>query len=126
MKRLIICAVTAAIGGGVAVAQQMPPPMPDSFLRSDLGNSQTLTQGEDIYDYWCAACHNMGKPGAVAVMTIRGEQIPIGLNQSENLDADYVRYLVRNGQAAMPHFRPTQISSSQLDALAEYLASPAE
>jgi len=126
MKRIIIGAVTAATVASIAVSQQMPPPMPDSFLRSDLGDSQTLTSGEDIYDYWCAACHNVGKPGSVAVMMLRGDQMPTHLADSENLDADYVRYLVRNGQAAMPHFRATQISNSQLDALAEYLAPPAE
>ena len=125
MKRLILGAVAAATLAGTAIAQQMPPPQQDSFLRP-LGNSQTLTEGEDIYDYWCAACHNPGLPGSVAVMMLRGEQMPTGLNQSDYLDADYVRYLVRNGQAAMPHFRITQISDDQLDALAEYLATPVE
>jgi len=127
MKALILSAVTSVLLVGSAVAQQqMPPPMPDSFLRTSLGDSQTLTLGEDIYDYWCAACHNVGKPGSIAVMMLHGEQMPMGLNDATNLDADYVRYMVRNGQAAMPHFRHTQISNSQLDALAEYLAAPAE
>lgn len=124
MKRLVTTALATLLLGGPALAQDDRVGV-EPFL-SPLGDSQTLEDGADIYQYWCAACHLPGKPGSVAVMMLHGEQVPTDLPGRETLDPFYVEYLVRNGQAAMPHFRKTQISDTQLTALAEYLAAPAE
>jgi len=124
MKRIITTALAAAVIAGPAFAEGDRVGV-EPFLGT-LGDSQSLTEGKDIYTYWCAACHAMGKPGSVAVMMLREEQMPKDLADSDYLDADYVSYLVRNGQSAMPHFRKTQISDAQLDALAAYLAANAE
>lgn len=124
MKRLIITTIAALGLGFSAFAQENNTGSAPQFL--PLQDSTVLDTGEEVYAYWCAACHMAGKPGSVAVMLLRGDQMPTDLADSENLDADYVRYLVRNGQSAMPHFRQTQVSDAQLDLLADYLAATAE
>lgn len=113
-----LMAATAALG------QENNPGMAPQFL--PLQDSTVLDTGQEVYTYWCAACHMMGKPGSVALMTLREEQMPTDLADNDYLDAEYVRYLVRNGQSAMPHFRQTQISDAQLDLLADYLSASSE
>lgn len=123
MERFVSTALVAFLLAAPAGAQEKRVGV-EPFL-STLGDSQTLDSGADIYQYWCAGCHLPGKPGSVALMVIHEEPFPSDLS-GKGLDADYVKYLVRNGQAAMPHFRKTQISEFQLDALATYLAKTAE
>lgn len=124
MKRIVTTALAALMLGAPAMAQDMPPQIYPQFL--PLQDNTILEKGPDIYNYWCAACHNPGKPGFVALLVLHEGQLPPNLEDRPDLDADYVRYIVRNGISAMPHFRKTQISDSQLDALANYLAKNGE
>lgn len=119
MKRIVTTAITALILGTPAIAQDLPPQIYPQFL--PLQDNTILEEGTDVYNYWCAACHNPGKPAFVALLTLHEGQLPPNLEDRQDLDADYVRYIVRNGLSAMPHFRQTQISDTQLDALANYL-----
>ncbi|MCL4184578.1 MAG: cytochrome c [Burkholderiaceae bacterium] len=57
--------------------------------------------GKEVYDKVCGYCHESGV-GPV----IRGRELP----------AEYIRYVVRHGNRAMPSFRPSEIGD---DALAE-------
>lgn len=119
MKRIFITAIVALSLGAPAIAQDMPPQIYPQFL--PLQDNTVLEEGTDVYNYWCAACHNPGKPAFVALMVLHEGSVPPDLEARTDLDADYVKYIVRNGLSAMPHFRQTQISDAQLDALANYL-----
>jgi mono/diheme cytochrome c family protein len=68
--------------------------------------SDTPRPPEQVYRETCGYCH-----GANVGPVIRGRQLPPAA----------VRPIVRQGSNAMPAFRPTEISDSELDALAVWL-----
>jgi cytochrome c5 len=77
-----------------------------------------------IYDLNCLPCHAEG-PGHAGTRRLArrlGEDKSV-LTQRDDLNADYVKIIVRQGFSLMPPFRPTEISDSELNALAEYLAA---
>jgi mono/diheme cytochrome c family protein len=98
-----VAAGVLLLAGGVALASQK------------LGQPQGERAPEEIYAKTCGYCHgrNVGP-------VIRGRGLPA---------AAIVRQ-VRQGQNGMPAFRPTEITTSELDALAKWIstskADPAE
>ena len=66
--------------------------------------------GGEVYQKVCALCHET-KVG------------PVILGQS--LDSAYIQMVVRQGSAAMPAFRASEIDDQTLQKLAEYVANPA-
>lgn len=61
---------------------------------------------ETVYRHVCGYCHGVNVGPA-----IRGRA----------LEPDATRYIVRHGQNAMPAFRPTEITESELKALSLWL-----
>ncbi len=59
-------------------------------------------------------------PGTFQLNATRGADYAV-LEAREDLTADYVKYIVRNGLNGMPPFKPTVITDSELDELAGYL-----
>jgi mono/diheme cytochrome c family protein len=103
--RLILGLATGVLmlAGGVAFAAQK------------LGQPQGESAPELVYAKTCGYCHgrNVGP-------VIRGRALP----------ADAIKRQVRSGRNGMPAFRPTEITNSELAALAAWLstskADPAE
>lgn len=91
-----LMAGAALLAGGVAVAGQK------------LGQPQGERAPEEVYAKTCGYCHgkNVGP-------VIRGRALP----------ADAIKTIVRHGQNGMPAFRPTEITSSELDKLAAWIAA---
>lgn len=89
------------------------------------------SQGRAVYEKWCAPCHDPGieHPGTHALMTkYSGSPRASGIiTEWKDLTPQYVRFMVRHGMSVMPHFRKTEITDAELDALAKYLtrSSPA-
>jgi mono/diheme cytochrome c family protein len=83
------------------------------------------SKGRAVYEKWCAPCHDPGieHPGTHALMTkYPGTPRASGvIIEWRDLTAQYVRYMVRHGMSVMPHFRKTEITDPELDALAQYL-----
>ena len=80
--------------------------------------------GRLVYERWCAACHDPGieHPGTNALTTkYQGVKSGVILEWND-LSPELVRHLVRTGMSVMPHFRKTEISDPELDALASYLS----
>jgi mono/diheme cytochrome c family protein len=84
-----------------------------------------------VYDYWCLPCHGpgVGLPGFDALpgtqqlaIKYRGTNISPLLTERTDLVPDFVKVVVRQGVSFMPHFRKTEISDEELEALAAYLA----
>jgi mono/diheme cytochrome c family protein len=103
---------------GYAAAQAQPPAEP-------------LTEGKRVYDYWCLPCHGpgLGLPGFGALpgtqqlaLKYRGTNISPLLEERTDLVPEFVKVIVRQGVSFMPHFRKTEISDAELDALVAYLA----
>jgi mono/diheme cytochrome c family protein len=100
---LRVAAGVLLLAGGVAFASQK------------LGQPQGERAPEVVYATTCGYCHgkNVGP-------VIRGRGLP----------AESIIIQVRHGQNGMPAFRPTEITKSELDALAKWIstskADPAE
>jgi mono/diheme cytochrome c family protein len=70
--------------------------------------SATPRSGAVVYQQSCGYCHgrNVGP-------VIRGRALP----------QDYIRQMIRQGQNAMPAFRPSEISEAELTAVATFVAN---
>jgi len=101
-------------------------------LLSGLLTGQTLAadgqKGQATYELWCADCHaatggRFGMPPAgYNVLQRRYQDAKPGeLSKRTDLDAAYIKTVVRNGLNIMPRTRKTEISDAQLDDLAAYL-----
>ncbi len=79
--------------------------------------------GKQVFDKFCAECHaaGPGHPGTQRLGWNKGEASSL-LEKRKDLSADYVRAIVRRGLFEMPPFRPTEVTDTELMALAEYLA----
>ena len=80
--------------------------------------------GRAVYSKWCAPCHDPGviHPGTNA-LTVKYQGVKPGvLLEWKDLAPETVKYLVRHGISVMPQFRKTEISDTDLDALAKFLS----
>ncbi|HWJ69598.1 MAG TPA: cytochrome c [Sphingobium sp.] len=77
--------------------------------------------GKQLYDHWCADCHNPGPghPGTLRLAGDMGEENSVLLQKQ--MDPEVVKYAVRNGFQMMPPFRPTEITDEELARLTDYL-----
>jgi mono/diheme cytochrome c family protein len=83
-----------------------------------------VTRGNEVFQYWCAACHAPGPrhPGTQALEALYKGAKPAPLEQRTDLLPELTRAFVRTGVSVMPPFRKTEISDADLAALAAYLA----
>ncbi len=77
--------------------------------------------GKELYDHWCADCHNPGPghPGTLRLAGDMGEENSVLLEKE--MAPEVIRYAVRNGFQMMPPFRPTEITDEELARLVDYL-----
>jgi mono/diheme cytochrome c family protein len=89
-----------------------------------------IEEGEQVYEYWCETCHGpgLGLPGFGALpgthqlrIKYRDSDIPAVLDERTDLVPEFIETIVRQGVSFMPHFRKTEISDAELDALTAYL-----
>jgi mono/diheme cytochrome c family protein len=71
----------------------------------------------------CAVCHGSGegKPGTRALAAKYKGTVPALLEERTDLEAPYIKQVVRQGLYVMPFFRKTELSDAELDAIAAYL-----
>lgn len=81
-------------------------------------------EGAKVFQKWCAPCHAPGvtHPGTHALTAKYAGQKGGLITEWTDITPDYVRTMVRRGISVMPHFRKTEISDAELDALARYVA----
>ena len=90
-------------------------------------------RGQEVFGQRCAACHSPipapiygpaflpPMPGTQALAARYRGELPAALEERADLQAVYIRTVVRNGYVSMPFFRPTELSDEDLDALVAYL-----
>ena len=85
--------------------------------------SASPIDGQQIYEFKCLPCHaeGPGHPGTMRLAIRSGEDQSV-LTKRDNLTADYIKIIVRQGLLEMPPFRPSEITDSELEALADYIA----
>ena len=96
--------------------------LPPSSLPGRVG------QGYLVFQKWCAGCHAavFGPTASTPLGTQLLEQryrgaLPAALAPRTDLTAEAIGFVVRKGMNAMPAFRKTEISDSELTALSAYL-----
>ena len=81
-------------------------------------------QGAQLYMHWCIHCHS---PAPFAAGTSRLKFARPGVSpvlmERDDLDAQYVSTVVRNGLGAMPSFRRTEITEQELAAITRFLTN---
>jgi (+)-pinoresinol hydroxylase len=82
-----------------------------------------VKRGDEVFQHWCAPCHAAGPrhPGTSALAILYKGTKPAPLEERTDLLPAMTRVFVRNGVSIMPPFRKTEISDTDLDALAAYL-----
>ena len=95
------------------------------LIFSGMARAQTAAQqrGAAVYDHWCSHCHapGPGHPGTQSLeIKYRGELPPV-LTDREDMTADFVRTMVREGILMMAPFRKTEVTDAELDDLAAFL-----
>jgi len=127
-KAALICC-TAAIGVTLAAAAPLATNGGDASRTPSPDAAALLLKGKQVFGYSCAACHGQGEhegrllPGTFSLHVKYGADKPAALEERDDLNPDFVKYIVRNGQDGMPPFRKTEVSDADLEALAAYLAS---
>jgi len=109
---MMMAMLSGAIAAGVACAGDAAPTTPNS-------------RGEKIFNTRCIFCHGvgLGHPGWQMLDLKKGPGQAEILGRSD-LTPAYIEHVVRNGNIEMPPFRPSEISDSDLKALAEYVIHP--
>ena len=82
-----------------------------------------MISGEDIFNMHCLSCHaaGPGHPGTMRLELRLGKDKSV-LTERDDLHPEYIKTIVRQGILLMPPFRPSEITDSELLALATYLA----
>lgn len=106
-----LCGVLASfamlLAGGVAMADEV------SLSPQEL-------QGKHAYDRICIYCHGPGLWGANLLSKRLGKDHAL-LESRTDLPAPAIRAMVRSGVGSMPPMRKTELSDSDVDAIAAYL-----
>ncbi len=81
--------------------------------------------GEELFNHYCFHCHTEGdgKPGTAMLAQKHGAEKSI-IKGRQDLPAEYIKTVVRDGLLEMAPFRFTEISDDQLDLIAEYVRTP--
>ena len=90
-----------------------------------------LAAGKVVYERVCAQCHGRGAgtdgavmlPGTAALAARYQGKLSPFLEDRSDLNADALKVFVRRGVGAMPMFRKTEISDSEIEAVAAYLSA---
>ena len=109
-----------SLAAGLLVLGAAPGPAPADTI------APGYAPGRAVYEKWCAACHDPGiiHPGTHALMTKYpgGSRASGSIAAWTDLPSTYVAFMVRHGMSVMPPFRKTEISDTELAALAAYLS----
>ncbi|MEZ5744791.1 MAG: cytochrome c [Sphingomonadaceae bacterium] len=105
-----------------------PPPPPPYTIRDEAPRGDRHAAGRDgaaLFSNHCGYCH---LPGGMGTNLVTVQQVKAGnspemglLTNREDLTAEYVKAVVRNGKVAMPPQTRVDITDAELDAVAAYL-----
>jgi mono/diheme cytochrome c family protein len=112
--------ITAAIlalavsGGALLWARNSQAPV----VRATIARSA----GAKVFGKWCSDCHSTPTgSGSMALQRKYGGNPSAIIEQRSDLNADYVKQVVRHGISFMPSFRKTEISDAEVALLGAYL-----
>ena len=96
------------------------------WTRQTVQVTPSTPRGYGEYQNSCAVCHGPmpERPGTRALAAKYKGSLPAMLEERRDLSPELIRAVVRNGITVMPHFRKTELSNTQLDAIVAYLTRP--
>ena len=122
-RALILGAIALTATLAVAGQAQLPPHQ----MRAQVDNSNRLkpvSEGAALFSQRCGACHlafGMGTNLISARQAAAGQK-PVGLlAERDDLVADYVKAVARQGKGAMPRQTKVDITDAELDKVAAFL-----
>lgn len=126
MRTILALASIAAFTGAVW-AQAVDPTDRPQIVRAD-------HPGQVIFERQCAPCHGSGPgvngaamlPGTAALAARYQGARPAELELRDDLTSAALRLFVRRGVGEMPAFRKSELTDSEIDAMAEYIAATAD
>lgn len=128
MRRSILTALAVAMALAAAcsseAARQEPPaapPMPSQIQAATFGLGST-NPGERLFGRECAYCHVGKNTGTVMLQHRLPKDTPAQLHERQDLTADYVKAVVRQGLVNMPPLSRVEVSDAELDQIASFLA----
>lgn len=79
--------------------------------------------GKLVYDKWCGICHGRGErmAGTASLQAKHKGELPAVLEDRSDMNAEFIKFYVRNGVMIMPAFRKTEVTDVDLQALTDYL-----
>ena len=94
-------------------------------VRAEPVDDPAVRSGEQIYKRHCQACHDpgAGHPATLLLGQKYGAEKAV-IKGRQDLNLVYVKTIVRGGLLEMPPFRPTEITDSELDIIAEFILTP--
>ena len=111
---IALCSIVTTIAPGAAIGRD-----PEAAAAPAPGRS-----GAKLFKAHCGVCHLQMGTGTVTLARRVGWRHAL-LSERTDLNADYVKYAVRNGIGSMPPQTRVDLSDADLDRIAAYLARPA-
>jgi len=105
LRGLAIAACVAALGSGAPAAQ----------------TTDVVARGRQIYANWCVHCHREGGSATRVLEERYRGKVPALIEERTDLAAARIVRLLRTQTPGMTAFRPTDLTDSDLDAVAAYL-----
>lgn len=122
-RALILGALALSAAFAVPGQAQLPPHQ----MRAQVDNSNRLKPGSEgaaLFSQRCGGCHlafGMGTNLITARHAAAGQK-PVGLlTERDDLAADYVKAVARQGKGAMPRQTRVDITDAELDKVAAFL-----
>jgi mono/diheme cytochrome c family protein len=108
---------------GAGFCQTNLPPGGSAWVRSPI-KAAGQPRGYVEFEKYCSGCHAEGpekRDGTEALRAKYEGAKPALLSERQDLTAVFVKLTVRQGVSIMPPSRKTEVSDSDLDAIAAYL-----
>jgi mono/diheme cytochrome c family protein len=94
-------------------------------LAAESPDSSAQQPGKQLFHARCGACHLASGGGTVMLAKRLGKDKSL-LEERKDLLPLYIRTVVRQGVGSMPWFTRTELPDADLNAIADYLGSPAK
>lgn len=117
-----LAALTCFAAVAAAPGKAPPPPLPTGQYDIVLFGAQSKDDGERLFGQKCGFCHIGARNTGTMMLGRRMPKDKAELPKRTDLDADYVKAVVRNGLVNMPPFTKAELPDADLDKVAKWLA----